>query len=414
MPTSNEPIFLSALAINGPTQRADLARLIGVSRTSASNLARILHDDGLIEDLPKPGVAASRYPLSTSPKAGLLAAMVVSDKEVGVSISHLDGSRQATAAAALNPADSPRVWIQTGIQQLQHLIARSYPSEPTPDIRQCLVAVPTQADADTGEVYPSPASRRWIGINALESVSGALMCPVRINNTARVEGLCEHDAAGSDPSSVTCYARFSHGVALSHIVHGEIAAGAHGGSGELGHTVVNMSGPQCSCGNHGCLMQYTSIPALQTRIRRVWPNTEARPPALLDLLATPSGTWPPEATNLLRDAGKIAGNALANVANLLDPDLLVVGGELGVADSPFFDELALTVRQRTLPLISTHLTISHAESSRDLKRVALAATESLRSDTKLMTAICADLTNRSSNQGKTPHMMTRNLPGSRR
>ncbi|MDO4412743.1 ROK family transcriptional regulator [Cutibacterium sp.] len=393
MPTSNEPIFLTALAINGPAQRADLARLIGVSRTSASNLARTLHDCDLIEDLPTPGVSASRYPLTTSATAGLLAAMIVSNDEVGVAISHLDGSRQATATAKLNPADSPRTWIATGIHQLQDLIADSYPSKPTPDIRQCLVTVPTQADAASGEVYPSPASRRWTGINAVDSVSTALGCPVRINNTARMEGLCEHDAAAAKPSSVTCYARFSDGVAMSHIVHGEIAAGAHGGSGELGHTVVNVSGPQCSCGNCGCLMQYTSIPALQDEIRRIWPSGSPAPD-LLDLIATSPRTWPGEVTGLVREAGRIAGSALANVANLLDPDLLVIGGELGVANSPFFDELVLTVRQRTLPLISTQLTISRGHVSRDLKRVALAAIASLRADTELMATICADLTNR--------------------
>ncbi|KXA68280.1 hypothetical protein KJZ00_03370 [Cutibacterium avidum] len=52
------------------------------------------------------------------------------------------------------------------------------------------------------------------------------------------------------------------------------------------------------------------------------------------------------------------------------------------------------VRQRTLPLISTHVTITRADSSRDLRRVALAAIESLRGDTDLMTTICTNLTTR--------------------
>lgn len=387
--TSNEVRLLRELVIDGPTQRAELARRLQVSRATVSNLTKSPITAGLIETDPS-DPDTGRPPVRVTSRAGLLASIVIGHHETSACVASLDGRDARTTASAPATHCDARSRLVEGISLLRELLAAAAPASdalPTPLL--CHVAVPTQCDARTGSVFPSPASQAWIGVNPLTTTSAALGCPVVVQNTARLYGYAEHldyaEQHGSAPHS-TCSVTLSQGAAMGYVTDGHIMGGANGGSGELGHTVVVPGGRVCTCGNHGCLMQYASVPALEASLREAGETGE-----LTTLLARHEQDLPTPAAQVLREAGHLAGLALANLANLLDPALMVIGGEVGGSAGLLAQEMRETLERNTLPLVSTTMQVRQAHASHDPLAVATAAVTGLRRDTDAMTRLCAQL-----------------------
>lgn len=388
-PTSNEVRLLRELVAFGPTQRAELARRLQVSRATVSNLTKTLMSAGLVETDPS-DPDSGRPPVRVTTRAGLLTSIVIGHHETSVCVAGLDGRTARTAVATPTPETEARSRLLQGVTLLRELMTSSRPADDgaaAPLL--CHVAVPTQCDARTGRVFPSPASQAWIGVNPLTITSQTLGCPVVIQNTARPYGYAEHlDYAqhhGQAPHS-TCSVTLSQGAAMGYVADGHIMGGANGGSGELGHTVVVPGGRLCTCGNHGCLMQYASVPALEASLRTVGDTGD-----LATLLTSPEQDLPATTAQVLREAGHLAGLALANLANLLDPGLMVIGGEVGSPRGLLAREMIETLERNTLPLVSTTMQVRQAQASGDPAKVATAAVDSLRHDAEAMTLLCARL-----------------------
>nr|WP_300338426.1 ROK family transcriptional regulator [Actinomyces sp.] len=386
--TSNEVQLLRELVADGPAQRAELARRLQVSRATVSNLTKTLMAAGLVETDPS-DPDSGRPPVRVTTRAGLLASVVIAHHETSVCVAALDGRAARTAVTVPSPETEARSRLLQGVALLRDLMGSSPTAEGSPAPLLCHVAVPTQCDARTGRVFPSPASQAWIGVNPLTITSQALDCPVVVQNTARLYGYAEHldytQHHDQAPHS-TCSVTLSQGAAMGYVADGHIMGGANGGSGELGHTVVVPGGRLCTCGNHGCLMQYVSVPALESSLHAVGETGD-----LATLLASPEQELSAPTSQVLREAGHLAGLALANLANLLDPGLMVIGGEVGSPTGLLAREMMETLERNTLPLVSTTMQVRQAQASDDPVKVAAAAVDSLRHDTAAMTRLCARL-----------------------
>ena len=104
---------------------------------------------------------------------------------------------------------------------------------------------------------------------------------------------------------------------------GRLLRGAHGYAGELGHMVIEPSGPLCTCGNRGCLEQLTSGTALDRKSAELYGGEAGAPELAARARAGEEG-----ALEALAEAGAYLGVAIANLVNALDPEKVVVGGGL--------------------------------------------------------------------------------------
>lgn len=121
------------------------------------------------------------------------------------------------------------------------------------------------------------------------------------------------------------------GIGGGIICHGTVVRGAHGFAGEIGHMVVDPNGPQCSCGQRGCWECFASGSALQARADEVFGSGNVRS----EDLATLVGESNPKAQKILREFAHWVALGLANITNIFDPAVIVIGG--GVArTAPLF------------------------------------------------------------------------------
>lgn len=131
------------------------------------------------------------------------------------------------------------------------------------------------------------------------------------------------------------------GVGGAVMIGGRLHLGHRFGAGEVGHTILDPAGPLCVCGNRGCLEAYAGSRGLLAAARR---RAEAPdcPPGLRALVAERGGALTtrdladlaprdPGAAALFREAGERLGQAVGNLLNVLDPDLVIVGGGVAAA-----------------------------------------------------------------------------------
>ncbi|MFN2594787.1 MAG: ROK family protein, partial [Actinomycetota bacterium] len=134
------------------------------------------------------------------------------------------------------------------------------------------------------------------------------------------------------------------GIGSGIIVNGEMMRGSTGAGAELGHIVVNPDGPECGCGLKGCLEQFASGRAIQREATRAVENDPTS--SILDIADSPGAITGSDvaraaremdetARSILRRAGTWLGIGLSNIANIFDPDAIVLSGSVADAGEPY-------------------------------------------------------------------------------
>lgn len=367
--TPNAQRLLRTLVTDGPAYRADLARSLDVTRATITNLAKSLVEDGWVEEPPhEPG--AIKNLIGTAPALGVLASVVYLVDVCTVTLSRLDG-RVLSSSTVSGPELPASDRLKMGADLLDSLLENA--GLTVEALRAVHLAVDTQMDARTGDVYAQRASSRWYGVNPTASFRDRFGVAVYPQNTARLEGFAEYLwGAGSEHDNVLAV-DVSFGVTSGHITGGVIQSGARGGSGELGHTVYDWSGPLCSCGNTGCVMQYVSVPALLREYASatgeflLWP-------AFTALVAADDDV----ATTIVTRAAAVLARVLMNASHLIDPDIIVLSGEVSRVCPSFVTEVEKRLREIALPLVGRHVEVAGATLQDVLAATARAGIESLR------------------------------------
>jgi glucokinase len=201
------------------------------------------------------------------------------------------------------------------------------------------VAAPGPIDPSSGVVHAAPNLPGWEGFALTERLSEALGIPARANNDANLAALGEalHGAGKGRPNVL--YLTVSTGVGGGVVQQGHLLGGSHGLAGELGHVIVRAGGPRCGFGHAGCLEALASGTAVAAAAQRALNSGSkaARSSALagaveLDArrVADAAREGDALATAILAGAAKHLGLAIGGFVNTFDPDVVVIGGGLGL------------------------------------------------------------------------------------
>ncbi len=196
--------------------------------------------------------------------------------------------------------------------------------------------------ADGKDVVRSMHVDAWEGVALPELVSSRFGIPATMENDANAAALAEATfGAGRDAGSVL-YVQVSTGIGAGLVVGGRLHRG-RGGAGELGHVVVDPAGPECACGNRGCLEAVAAGWALARDARRIGAGPDAK--ALIAAATAGDG----KARAVVTAAFATLGVAIANAVNLLDPDVVAVGGGIAQASGILGPALEAALAAHVLP-----------------------------------------------------------------
>jgi glucokinase len=204
-------------------------------------------------------------------------------------------------------------------------------------------------DTTTGEIRRSHHTEGWEGLRLAEWIGERLGVPAFLDNDANAGGLGEALFGAGRGTESLLYVNVGTGIGGAVILGGRVHHGAHSNAGETGHVVVTPEqGPLCTCGKLGCVEAWSSGDALGAAARaalagpaptesilRWLPPAEITGRAVSEVAAQGDAL----AQAVLRQAGRHLGVALAAACNVLDPDLVVLGG--GVSEgNPLYLEAA--------------------------------------------------------------------------
>lgn len=302
----NRRILLHELRLNGALSRAELARASGLTPPAIASIVQDLIEAGLVRE------AGRRKSLRGQPPIEIEIA-----KDGGYAI----GLRIAANGYDFVVSDLGGDMIAGG--------NGDFPDGETGDLLDFItglyVGLAEQHGAGRslglGLVTPGPFDIEWPGTatpgaipalqtrSLVDALSERLSTDVFLENDATAAALGERLNGVALPAGNFFYIFVGEGVGGGIVIRGEPYRGTTGNAGEFGHIIVDPNGPQCYCGNRGCLGQYLSLSSLRQRRN----SNPAKSTISVD------SEW-------LNDAAGALSNALVSIENLLDPEMIVLGG----------------------------------------------------------------------------------------
>ena len=190
-------------------------------------------------------------------------------------------------------------------------------------------------DHERGAVRPTAILPGWEGLAVAAEMSRRLGdLPVHLDNDANLGALAEVTLGAARDARNAVYVMVSSGIGAGLIVDGRPYRGGRGMAGEVGHVLVDESGPICRCGNRGCLETYVSGPAISDLLRR----SRGEELSLADIIRL-AHAGDVGCQRAIADAGRVLGRVVAAVCNVFNPDTVVVGGDLGEAGDVLLDPM---------------------------------------------------------------------------
>lgn len=221
------------------------------------------------------------------------------------------------------------------------------------------MGVPGRHLPKEGIVLWSPNFKGWDGLQLLAPIREALGLAIYMGNDVNVASLGEFQfGAGKSVNSMVMIT-LGTGVGGGIVLDGKLWAGANESGGEIGHHIVNPSGVrQCGCGNFGDLESEASCRAIVDRaLRKIYTGrktslTDKVEPKFLTLtpamIAEAASEGDELATEVLGETGYFVGIGVTNMINLLNPEMVVIGGGISQAGSALWDPIIRTARANSL------------------------------------------------------------------
>jgi predicted NBD/HSP70 family sugar kinase len=196
----------------------------------------------------------------------------------------------------------------------------------------------------------------WHGFPIRERMQALWGKPVRLLNDADLGALGEHAFGAARGLQDMVYIKVGTGIGAGFLLGGHVYLGATGAAGEIGHITLDPEGPLCTCGNRGCLEAMAGGAALARRaiqaIRAGTPTVLAHHAPLESLTARDIGEAAHRGDHmsqqLLADAGRLIGISAATLVNLVNPQMLVVGGGVAQVGDLLLSPIRDAVRRRSL------------------------------------------------------------------
>ena len=343
----NRRLVIEALRERGVASRAELARATDLSRSTISTIVGELIDAGLAAErngqpegeshAGRPGVM-----VALDPSAGLALAIDFGHRHVRVAVSDLSHTVLAERWGELEVDQSASQGLAEAANFVDEVLAEAGVERGR--VIGAVMGIPAPINRLTGTVQDSSILPGWVGTDAAAEASARLSLPVVVENDANLGALAELTWGAAKGRSEVAYLKVASGVGGGLIAGGRLSHGVGGTAGEIGHTVVTENGPVCRCGNRGCLETLASTRAvtnLLSQSRREQISTRR----MLELAERGDAAT----LRLIGDAGRALGVAVANLCNIVNPECVVIGGDMALAGDALLDPIREVVKRNAIP-----------------------------------------------------------------
>jgi predicted NBD/HSP70 family sugar kinase len=343
--------------------RAELGSATGLSRSAvAAGVADLLAAGLIGEDETGPGRTAGRT-IGRGRRAGVLYPACPSGYVAGIDFGHMHvrvaladtGGRVVAEDVRTIDVDlQATAALDEAARLLRALLTKAEIGDD--DLLAVAAGIPGPLDSGRQVVISPTILGSWIDFAPAAELGRRLGREVLIGNDADLGAVGEKRFGAARDYADFLYVKASHGIGASIVIGGQCYLGARGFAGEIGHTQLPGVVNHCRCGNQGCLESVVSVPEVRKRLS----STHLRggsgrgQPPLADVARDPVGS------RVLADAGRMVGRVVADGCNWLNPEAVILGGELGVSGPPFTEGFRESLDRYAQPATAEAITVDIA------------------------------------------------------
>lgn len=362
--------ILHALRRSPGLSKIGLARELQISPTTVGSLIEALVRDGLVVAGGLEPSMGGRPPerLSLDPDGPLALGVDLGETAARFGLLDLTGRLVATETLPFRRhAEDGRVETSIVSDGITALLAETGLGDRVAGIG---VAVPGLVDREAGAVRYS-ANLGWEDVPLAGRLAAEFDRPALLDRNTNAALLAEEwwgTAANEDPA---IFVTLGSGIGAALRVDGEFVRGASGAPGEFGHIPIVADGPECRCGQRGCLEALASSAAVQRSYQRL---ANAAPDGGISGVVRAARAGDSLALHVLDEAARHLGIGIATIVNLLNPSVVILGGELMEAEDLILARIEAQVRARSLKVSGAALRLVSSSFPEDAALIGAATT----------------------------------------
>ncbi len=329
----NRNLVLNLIRSDGPISRTGIVQRTHLSPATISGITGVLLEAGLIRETGSGESSGGRRPvlLKFEPQAGFVIGLKLTERAITAALTDLEANVLHHRTQPVDTALGPMPTLEAIARTVEATVAGSE-VDPT-RVLGTGIGLAGVIDNQAGVCRYSPILG-WRDVAVAGPLEAQLGMPVFIDNDVNTLTIAEQwfgYGHGVDHLVVVTVGR---GIGAGIVANGQFYRGARGGAGEFGHLTLDPAGPICACGKQGCLETLASDPAI---VRQAGEAIAGGVPSSLDpdrlsleAIVAAAEHGDDLARRLLAASGEALGRAMAYLVNILNPALIIVGGE-GVA-----------------------------------------------------------------------------------
>lgn len=357
---SNDEQIMNVIRRQGLISRADIAKLTGLTPPTVTNITAKLLELGVILEDSMGQSSGGRRPLL----------LKVNPKIAQIVIIHIRSEKMMAYLVdcefQVHYKEHKKIKGMTTEEVLELMLAMIVHCREAATALVPAVGVVVRGPVKTGEgISVFAPNIGWKNIPIRKIIEENLGLPAFIENDAKALITGEYYYGSVKDADSMILLKVSHGIGSGMMFNGKMYRGINGSAGEVGHTTIDISGPVCSCGNYGCMEALASENALVDMV--VKSIKEGQKSLVYDLVNGDLSRVIPTiiyeaaecgdelAIRMLGQAARYLGIGIANLVNIFNPKIVVIGGGIVKARQFIEDIVRQTVSDRSFESCSSVL-----------------------------------------------------------
>jgi N-acetylglucosamine repressor len=347
----NRALVLEMIRREKTVSRTDLARRSTLTKPTVAAIVGGLIDEGLVHEVgfditPSRKGRRSRL-LELNEAASAFVGIHFGVRHTSIGVADARGRIRATRTV-----DSFAGQFGRALRTLPAIVksALSEAKLPRSRLEGVGVALPGLVDQASGTCVLAP-NLRFYDVPVRAKLAEKLQAPTAVRNITHAAAIAEGRLGAAQGARSFAWVYVGSGIGAAIVVDGRVVYGKDGFSGELGHCAVLDNGIQCGCGGIGCLETVASGRAIEAAARSslAAPLRSGRGKKLdAHDVAVAARAGDPEARRILARAGEYLGMGISYLLNLLNPEMVVLGGRVIQAGECLLDPIRASVARHAM------------------------------------------------------------------
>ncbi|MDN4593046.1 ROK family transcriptional regulator [Polycladomyces subterraneus] len=356
MKNINKASILRSLIKSSPLTKAEIASRTQLTFVTVSNLLTELVEEGLVQELGYAESNGGRKPVlfGINSSAYVFLGVDVQVEKLVCVLTDFQCKVLDSRTELINVRQGP----DSVIRQIRILVDRIL-NENNVEFKRIGgigASTPGPIDDKTGVIISPPNMPGWKNVPFRDMLQHEFQVACHLEKDANAAALGESRFGTGAGIQHLIYIIIDVGIGGGIIINGEVYRGFLNGAGEIGHISIDVNGTECNCGTWGCLEAMASRAVIEKKIAQ-----EFGYPVPFDKILELSAQGDNTVNEHLAQAGSYLGVAIANLCNIFNPEMVILGGDIATRCDVYFEHARQTAKRRILPDFSHRIKIERAK-----------------------------------------------------